>query len=629
MLLNGDFQVAGLMNGELVGEDIPEEEDIAIAISVGEVADSVPVPETVVGPVKVYHKLVGEDTPEKEDIAISVSVGVIADSVPMLEKMVGPVKVCANGTVEQGGERKVPLYPSITWVISAKERGVEKTSTRLEIIDLGEQMELSLKGGAGLVIGPTNYLAGHKPVGADIPREEGIRWVGPEEPSTINIANQELVGADISREEGIRVAWLVIGPTNYMAGHRLVNIDIPQEEGIREEVIRVVAPEVAFTNLWAGEKLVGRDVLREEGARVGVPVEASTSNMANQGLVGMNSPSVKLVAIPMEERISVTGPEEASNMAGHKLLSRIVPSRDKLDTGQRLVGIMTKADQGLIRVIVSSEQGILSTEQDHASTMDRTEHKLVSAISPSEQVIQVAGLDCKDHKLVRVLASRGNLVAASEVSLETHHTWVAGLDYLTTINRTDLKLVGLLYLLLFAITHRLGETCKVAMARQGECSKQQGRGMQQFMLERLIRLVKAYTDSNTAALLGMEEITRQQDSWVSEILPGEQGVKVAGLNRTDCNLDRVSDPSEEWNLVAATVVSLETEVAGRDDASTNSRTKIKLVGILFLLLFAIAHWVEEIAKAGRQVNASVIKRMEWQEVGPDNAYANTTTVTLM
>ena len=351
--------------------------------------------------------------------------------------------------------------------------------------------------------------------------------------------------------------------------------------------------------------------------------------MANQGLVGMNSPSVKLVAIPMEERISVTGPEEASNMAGHKLLSRIVPSRDKLDTGQRLVGIMTKADQGLIRVIVSSEQGILSTEQDHASTMDRTEHKLVSAISPSEQVIQVAGLDCKDHKLVRVLASRGNLVAASEVSLETHHTWVAGLDYLTTINRTDLKLVGLLYLLLFAITHRLGETCKVAMARQGECSKQQGRGMQQFMLERLIRLVKAYTDSNTAALLGMEEITRQQDSWVSEILPGEQGVKVAGLNRTDCNLDRVSDPSEEWNLVAATVVSLETEVAGRDDASTNSRTKIKLVGILFLLLFAIAHWVEEIAKASRQVNAPVIKRMEWQKIGPDNAYANTTTVTLM
>ena len=58
-------------------------------------------------------------------------------------------------------------------------------------------------------------------------------------------------------------------------------------------------------------------------------------------------------------------------------------------------------------------------------------------------------------------------------------------------------------------------------------SKHHGRAMQQFKLERLIRLAKAYTDGNTTALMGMEEISRQQDSWVSVILPREQGIQVA------------------------------------------------------------------------------------------------------
>ena len=68
----------------------------------------------------------------------------------------------------------------------------------------------------------------------------------------------------------------------------------------------------------------------------------------------------------------------------------------------------------------------------------------------------------------------------------------------------------------------------------------------------------------------MEDINRHQDSWVSVILPREQGVQVANTNRG-----------------------------------------------------------EEIAKAARQVNASVIKLTEWQKAGPVYAHTNATTVALM
>ena len=48
--------------------------------------------------------------------------------------------------------------------------------------------------------------------------------------------------------------------------------------------------------------------------------------------------------------------------------------------------------------------------------------------------------------------------------------------------------------------------------RMEKLSKQQGRAMQQFKLERLIRLAKAYMDGNTTALMGMEEISRTAGS---------------------------------------------------------------------------------------------------------------------
>ena len=124
--------------------------------------------------------------------------------------------------------------------------------------------------------------------------------------------------------------------------------------------------------------------------------------------------------------------------------------------------------------------------------------------------------------------------------------------------------------------------------------------MQQFTLERLVRS------------------GRQQDSSVSVILPSAQGIQVAGMDKKNCKLIRAIVPSEERNLVARL-----------DYASTNNWTDIKQVGILFLLLFAITHRVEEIAKAVRQVNAPIIKLMERKKVSTASAHTNTTTVTLM
>ena len=46
-------------------------------------------------------------------------------------------------------------------------------------------------------------------------------------------------------------------------------------------------------------------------------------------------------------------------------------------------------------------------------------------------------------------------------------------------------------------------------------------------------------------------------------------------------------------------------------------------------MFAIIHRLEEIAKAARQMNAAVVKLIEWHKIGPVNPYTNTTTVTLM
>ena len=77
--------------------------------------------------------------------------------------------------------------------------------------------------------------------------------------------------------------------------------------------------------------------------------------------------------------------------------------------------------------------------------------------------------------------------------------------------------------------------------RMEKLSKQQGRAMQQFKLERLIRLAKAYMDGNTTALMGMEEISRTAlqvgEDEVSEVALIEDGDVnqwlVVGSNNTD------------------------------------------------------------------------------------------------
>ena len=78
------------------------------------------------------NKLIGEYIPEgeDEDIAMTLSVGEMADSVLVLKKVVKPVKVDTNRTVKQRRERKVPQYPSLTWVISSKAKG-DKSSKDL------------------------------------------------------------------------------------------------------------------------------------------------------------------------------------------------------------------------------------------------------------------------------------------------------------------------------------------------------------------------------------------------------------------------------------------------------------------------------------------------------------------
>ena len=91
-----------------------------------------------------------------------------------------------------------------------------------------------------------------------------------------------------------------------------------------------------------------------------------------------------------------------------------------------------------------------------------------------------------------------------------------------------------------------------------------------------------------------------------------------------------SDHRVNVNMATA-VGSLETYhtwLAGLN-AFGNNRTESKQVGILFLLLFTITHRAEVIVKASRQVNASAIRLMQWQEVRAVEGYTDRTTSNLM